>query len=200
MTRGGTGNRLVPPLIHRIWLDDPMPDPFAGYGQQWQELHPGWEVLDWRTSALLPELTNRDLFDRAQEFYPQDWKRFQADLLRLELLWRYGGLYVDTDAEPRRNIEPLLSDRFVAGRSPQQWRGRHPITNAVMASVPEHPVPHDAERFRGKPLARSVGPWLITRTFDTRIWSDASVLDGLYDGEWLVHHWNSAKRRRGVGV
>lgn len=203
------GGGAIPRLIHRIWLDEPMPDPFAAFGDRWAELHPGWEIIDWRTSALLPELRNRELFDQAREFYPRDWKRFQADILRLELLGRYGGVYVDTDTEPLAPLDDLLAGReCVVGRSPQHIAGKHPITNAFMASTPQHPwieellarLPEAARQHSHRPLAQSIGPWHLTRVYEAGEWPTVSIIDGLYSGPWFRHLWNNAARKRGVGV
>lgn len=164
---------MMPRLIHRIWLDDPMPDEFEAYGRDWERLHPGWELLEWRSTLELPPLRNHDLFDRAEELVPRDWKRFQADLLRLELLWLYGGVYADTDVQPLRPLDDLLHDVDCAvGVSPNPGpTGAHPVTNAVMAARPVHPfiagcmmrLPGDVETYAGKHLAQVAGPWLLTR-------------------------------------
>lgn len=201
----------IPRLIHRLWLDDPLPEPFAVNGQRWGDLHPDWTVTDWLRSSGLPRLRNQQLVDQAQQLYPNDWKRFTADLVRLELLWLYGGVYADTDVTPHRHIGPLLDGRScVVGRSPQTRRGKHPITNAVMAAEPGHPyidalitrIPAAVRDHAHLPLARSVGPWHLTRTYDSATWPVVTVLDHetLYGGEWLVHGWNTAARRRGRGV
>lgn len=202
---------MIPATVHRIWLDDPLPEPFARNGERWGELHPGWRVIDRRDRAQLPPLRNQQLFDRARELYPADWKRFEADLLRLELLWLHGGVYADTDVTPRRHLGPLLDGRqCVAGRSPQHLRGAHPITNAVMAAEPKDPwvealidgIPDAVDRFGHLPLARSVGPWHLTRVYEAGHWPGVTVLDHgtLYGGQWLTHAWNSGARRRGAGV
>jgi mannosyltransferase OCH1-like enzyme len=165
----------IPCTIHRIWLDDPMPDEFAEYGRRFRELHPRWMVNDWRSSATLPKLVNRDLFDRAQEVCPRDWKRFQSDLLRLELLWLYGGVYVDTDVEPLKPFDDLLDPpggAFAAWSANTNRHGR-PITQAVLAAAPQHPfigasidrLPDAADRYRGQSLAQMIGPWHITRVY-----------------------------------
>lgn len=201
----------IPRLIHRLWLDDPLPEPFEANADRWAALHPGWTVTDWLHSADLPRLRNQQLVDRAQQHYPTDWKRFTADLVRLELLWAFGGVYVDTDVTPHQHIGPLLEGRLcVVGRSPQHRWGRHPITNAVMAAEPGHPyidalicrIPAAVREYGHLPLARSVGPWHLTRTYDSTDWPNVTVLDHktLYGGDWLVHSWNNAARKRGEGV
>lgn len=201
----------IPPIIHRLWLDDPLPDAFDANGQRWTERHPHWNVIDWRHSDRLPPMRNQTLIDQAHLIYPSDCKRFIADLVRLELLWLYGGVYADTDVTPHRHIGPLLDGRScVVGRSPQHRRGRHPITNAVMAAEPGHPyidalitsAPAAAREHGHLPLARSVGPWHLTRTYESADWPVVTVLDHetLYGGGWLTHSWNTAARKRGVGV
>lgn len=205
---------MIARIVHRIWLDDPLPDRFACHGRRWAALHPGWQLWDWRDSHDLPPLRNRGLFDRARELHPRpswEWRRFEADLLRLELLETYGGLYADMDVQPLANLEPLLDGRTcVVGRSPQASGGVHAITNAVMAAEPGHAyitalvdgIP-DAVRSHGhRPLAQCVGPWHLQRTYDSGPWPDVTVLapEVLYEGGWLRHQWNSAARRRGAGT
>lgn len=205
---------MIPQILHRVWLDDPLPEAFADYGMRWRELHPGWEIREWRDSAELPSLRNRSLFDRARELYPRpawEWRRFEADLLRLELLEQYGGVYVDADVEPLANVASLLDGRIcLVGRSPQSSGGVHAITNAVMAAVPGHPwiaalvdgVTEAVRKYGHRPLAQCVGPWHLNRTYEAGRWSDVTVLEPevLYEGGWLRHDWNSAARRRGGGV
>lgn len=204
----------IPRIIHRIWLgpDDPMPEAFQRYGDRWRELHPDWEVIDWTDRDLLPLLDMQALFDQAASLYPKDWKRFEADLLRLELLKAYGGVYVDTDAEPLCPIDDLLADQeCVVGLSPQSIRGVHPITNAFMASEPDHPwiralirrVPAAVRQYRRRPLAQCVGPWHLTRVYRADVsWrGQVTVLgDGELYGVWIRHLWHNAMRKRGEGL
>lgn len=197
----------VPPVIHRIWLGDPMPGPVTAAGEAIRRLHPGWEVIDWTDRDVLPQMVNRDVFDRSAELCPADPKRFEADVLRLELLWRYGGIYLDCDITVHRSLDELIEGRrCVVGRSPQHRRGHHPITNCVMAAAAAHPwigrlvdtLPAAALEHRGKPLAQQIGPWHLTRVYeDEGPWPTVTVLDGLFGSGLLTHHWNSGRRRRG---
>lgn len=205
---------MIPRTLHRVWLDDPVPETFEGYWKRWGVLHPQWQLQDWRSSAELPPLRNQDLFRRANTILPRDWKRFQSDVLRLELLYRYGGVYVDADSEPLRPFDGLLDGReCVVGLSPQTDReGKHPITNAVMAARPGHPFIEacldglwEAVRsHKGKTLAKMIGPWHLTRTFEAGDFSGSVTVlshEVMYGGDgWVFHAWNNAARKRGEGA
>jgi mannosyltransferase OCH1-like enzyme len=216
---------MIPAVAHRIWLDDPLPATFERYWQRFAELHPGWELHDWRSTADVPQLINQDPFDAAREI-TDDWKRFQADLLRLELLWLYGGVYVDADVEPLKPLDPLLGAEAFIAYSPNRRRdGKRLLTQAVMAARPQHPfieacieaVPGSVERYRGKSLAMMVGPHMVHRVWESREWPDVltlpeqtfhpqSIRDRDHgrpadlDGAYAWHRWNNSARRRGKGA
>jgi mannosyltransferase OCH1-like enzyme len=96
---------LIPRIFHQVWINDegqPVPDEYAAYTATWLRLHPGWEYRLWN-------LDNLDFALRRPELIPQAKSYSQmSDLLRFEVLYRYGGVYIDTDFEPFKCIEPLL--------------------------------------------------------------------------------------------
>jgi hypothetical protein len=117
-------------MIHRVWLgDQEMPEEFREWGESWQKHHPEWEMKLW-TDGNLPELRYPEALDRCRNYGEA------SDVLRSELLFRFGGVYVDTDVECRRSIEPLIEDvkAFAAWVRP----GR--IGSAVLGAEPEHPA------------------------------------------------------------
>jgi mannosyltransferase OCH1-like enzyme len=117
-------------MIHRVWLgSDPMPDEFEYYGETWQQHHPEWEMRLW-TDSNLPELRYPEALGRCRNHGER------SDVLRSELLLRFGGIYVDTDVECKRSLEPLIGDApaFCAWVRP----GR--IGSAVLGAVPGHPA------------------------------------------------------------
>lgn len=118
----------IPRIIHRIWLGGPMPPAVARYGKRWQALHPEWEVRTWREWDL-PALRHQEWFDRAPGPVPR------ADIARLELLDRHGGVYVDTDFEPRRPLDGLIAGTscFFASED-GRW-----LSTGIMGNVPGHP-------------------------------------------------------------
>ena len=123
----------IPRIFHQIWVGpDPLPDEFAAYGQTWLDHHPGWELKLWtdenfpaEDELIRPESANR---------LRAPWER--GDIFRLELLFKEGGVHVDTDFEAVRSIEPLIeqSELFIGLRKAGKTNG------ALMGAVPGHPL------------------------------------------------------------
>jgi mannosyltransferase OCH1-like enzyme len=119
---------LIPRVFHRIWVGpDPLPAEYAAYGETWTAHHPGWELRLW-TESNLPEGLRPEVYERLRA--PAE----RANLLRLELLSRQGGVYVDTDFECLRSIEPLIEDAELFITLAKAGR----VNNALMGSVPGH--------------------------------------------------------------
>ena len=92
----------IPKVFHQIWLGrKEIPGKFRAGGVGWAEMNPGWRV-EWWTDDRVPEIVNR------KEFEGADKMAAKSDILRYELLWRFGGIYVDSDMEPLRPIGELL--------------------------------------------------------------------------------------------
>ena len=56
--------------------------------------HPDWEYKLW-TDETVKEITliNQELFDKAKNYGEK------SDILKWELVYRFGGVYIDTDME-----------------------------------------------------------------------------------------------------
>ena len=121
----------IPHLFHQIWLGDrPLPGEYEGFRRTWTKHHPGWELKVWTEADLPADLRRPEAAERLRA--PAE----RADILRLELLWREGGVYVDTDFECLRSIEPLLEGHdFVIGLAKP---GR--VNNAFIAAAAGHAI------------------------------------------------------------
>lgn len=158
---------MIPRILHHIWLGpDPLPEQFAQYVETWRQHHPAWELHLWTEGTLPPDLERREVYERLR--MPAE----RSDILRLELLWRLGGVYVDTDFECLRPIDPLLDgvDLFAAYFKYDPAAGEERINNAIVGAVPQHPVlrraldeirPQDVHGF-SKHVA---GPFFLDRIF-----------------------------------
>ena len=123
----------IPKIIHRIWLGEKeLPRQARVYGTRWRALHPDWTVKLWTAQDIPSDLQLRGLVDRVNV------TAMKSDILRYELLYRFGGVYVDVDVEPLKNIEPLLGgvEAFVG------YEDSDNVCNAVIGSVPGHGLLH----------------------------------------------------------
>jgi len=122
---------MIPRSFHQVWVGGtPFPEEFRRYQESWRAHHPGWEFNFWTDDNLPGDLRRPEAYDR--ERIPAE----RSDIIRLDLLWRHGGVYIDTDLECLRPIDALLdgSDFLVACVKP----GR--VTNTVIGSAPGHPL------------------------------------------------------------
>lgn len=163
----------IPRVFHRAWLGTkPLPDYAVAYGRGWQEKHPGWEMRLW-TDANLPPLVNQGAFDQGVNY------GHKSDLLRLELLRLYGGVYLDTDVECNRNIEPLLDgvQAFAAYTEPADFWFKAHFEQAVLGARPHHRLFEKAVREQQAWIERHQGDGALVQA---AAWYLANKIEEVY--------------------
>lgn len=144
--------RSIPKSIHFIWLgDSPLPLPcdisstqsddscmLTKPIQSWKEYHPEWKIHIWRDNVVRNNehvWYNQDVLDFAMR---QGNYGLASDVLRLELLYKYGGMYADIDYICLGSIDNFhLEYDFYAGASNT---GCIEVNNGILASKPNHPL------------------------------------------------------------
>jgi hypothetical protein len=119
----------IPRILHRTVPADTT-DEVEGWWRRFQALHPGWEYRTHR-EPIDPQLwpLTADLWDRCANGAQK------AGLIRLEALYTWGGVYMDSDVEPFRSLEPLLHLPAFAA-----WEDETTVPDAVLGSKPGHPA------------------------------------------------------------
>ena len=152
---------LIPRIFHQIWVGpDPFPDEYSRYQETWRTHNPGWELRLWTEDDIPQQLRRPEAAERLR--VPAE----RANILRLELLWRYGGVYVDTDFQCLRSIEPLIEDSelFISLAKPER------VNNALMGSVAGHPLLDEAlDRIRPREFFGHDKEATGTRFLDTML-------------------------------
>ena len=121
----------VPRTIHHIWIGpDPVPDLHRRWIESWRRHHPSWEHRLWTEEDLPEDPIRPEILDRLRA--PVE----RADILRLEILFRHGGVYVDTDLECLRPMDGLLGDEQFVAVCLKPGR----VTNTFIAAAPGHPL------------------------------------------------------------
>lgn len=135
-------NYRIPRIVHQIWLGEKnIPLKYISWVKTWMNWL-GWEYKLWTDNDVKYfNFYNQKLYDIASNYAEK------SDILRLEILLRYGGLYVDMDYEC---IKPCIFDEM--NKCFDLYIGFEPIEhgilsdynmpkvcNALMAASPDHP-------------------------------------------------------------
>jgi inositol phosphorylceramide mannosyltransferase catalytic subunit len=122
---------MIPRIFHHIWLGpDPLPDQHKPWIESWRSHHPDWEHRLWTEDDLPEDPIRPEVLERLRA--PVE----RADILRLEILYRHGGVYLDTDLECLRPLDDVLQGEEFVGVCHKPGR----ITNTAIASAPDHPL------------------------------------------------------------
>jgi len=178
-----------------------MPQEYVGWGDSWREHHPDWELRTW-TDSSLPPLSHPEAFERCRNYGEA------SDVLRYEVLHRFGGVYVDTDVECLRSLEPLIADASAFAA----WQRPDVIGSAVVGAVPEHPAIAEVLREVSEGAGsgnqvQTTGPGALTRVlrdapdvtlfehetfFPYDYWeSPSDDAEGAAEGSYAIHHWHA---------
>lgn len=124
--------QLIPKKIHYCWFGhNEIPDNLKKCIASWGKYCPDYEIICW-------DETNYDVSQylyTKQAYARRKWA-FVSDVARLDILYQYGGVYLDTDVELVKNLDDLLyQPAFCAV---EKWRFAN--TGGGCGAVPGHPV------------------------------------------------------------
>lgn len=97
---------MIPKIIHYCWFGhNPLPGSYQCYIESWRKYCPNYVIKEW----------NEDNFDVSQnqyclEAYQAGKWAFVSDYARLQIIYNYGGIYLDTDVELIKPIDDLIFD------------------------------------------------------------------------------------------
>lgn len=121
---------MIPKIFHRIWLGGKkMPDYFVRWGDSWTKKHPAWTMKLW-TEAEVSRLTNADILPKCSNL------AMRSDICRYEILYREGGVYLDTDMECLKNIDMLVQGIDFFGC----WQRPNIMSNAIFGASKSHKI------------------------------------------------------------
>ena len=120
-----------PLVAHEIWLGDEMPTVKRLLYERNKEILAwwGWELRLWGVGDI-----DAENFPHTHKALRRGLRRFETtgenvwsmvgDLMKFEILYRVGGLYLDTNVELLRDPSPLFWDTASAGKQAFSWRTR----------------------------------------------------------------------------
>lgn len=129
----GKNTDYIPHIIHYCWFGKgTIPENQRQYIQGWKEKLPDYQIMEW----------NEDNFDietaipYVREAYKEKKYAFVSDYVRLHALYEYGGIYLDTDVEVRKDPTKLLKGyTMVTGFETEKL-----LITAFIAVSKKHPI------------------------------------------------------------
>lgn len=121
----------LPKHIHYVWVGGPLPDEQRAYVDAWRDQNPDYEFTLWNESNIdfsIPLVK--------QAYDQKKWSKV-ADIVRLMAVLKHGGIYLDTDFQIYKPLDPLLRHRCFYGFQTEQ-PSKDWVANGAFGAEPGH--------------------------------------------------------------
>ena len=96
---------MIPKVIHYCWFGrKPLPSLAIKCIESWKKYLPDYEIKEWNEDNF-----NVNIIPYTQEAYEASKYAFVSDYARFWILYRYGGLYFDTDVEVIKPMDDIIA-------------------------------------------------------------------------------------------
>lgn len=102
---------MIPKIIHYCWVgNSPKPESVLYCIESWKKYCPNYEIKEWNEKNY-----NFEKNSYMKQAYEEKKWGFVPDYARLDIIYQYGGIYLDTDVELIKNIDELLNCKSFFG-------------------------------------------------------------------------------------
>ena len=126
----------IPKIIHYCWVGGAQkPKSVELCIESWRKHCPDYEIIEWNES-------NYDFFSNgymAQAYQARKWG-FVPDYARLDIVFKYGGIYLDTDVEMLTSFDRLLENEAFMGFENTGDGEFFVNCGHGFGAVPQHPI------------------------------------------------------------
>ena len=145
---------MIPKIIHYCWYGGkPLNDLSEKCIQSWKKYCPDYEIIRWDESNT--DLNSNQFMKEAYE--NKKWA-FVSDVMRLKVLYEYGGVYMDTDVELIKPIDSFLDNKSFSG-----FDETYGAITGIIASEKELPIIKDMlDYYDSKHFVKQDGSFDIT--------------------------------------
>lgn len=104
---------MIEKIIHYVWVGGEKPEEVIRNIDGWKKvLSSDWKIIEW----------NEKNWDINQSEFTKYWYSkkkyaFVSDYIRLDVIQKYGGFYLDTDIQLNRTLDSLVTYDYVASRT-----------------------------------------------------------------------------------
>jgi len=102
---------MIPKTIHYFWFsNEPLSELAEKCIASWKKYCPDYNIICWNTTNF--DVTKNRYAKEA--FEAKKWA-FVTDYARLDVLYEYGGIYMDVDVEVLKNLDTMLGNAASIG-------------------------------------------------------------------------------------
>lgn len=117
---------MIPKIIHRT-VQHQTNELIDTCFERMKSFHPDWEVKTWYDEDEYPYV--------GEHLEKCIAGAFRADLIRLDVVYRYGGIYLDSDVYLVKKLDELLNQEFFCAGELIKTYG-----NIAFGATPGHPL------------------------------------------------------------
>ena len=175
----------IPKIIHQLWIGTkPRPSNFMN---TWKEKNPEFEYILWNEEEFIKRNISFECQDKIDSMEEINGK---ADIMRWEILWRYGGVFLDADSVCVEPLDDVLmkSAAFASYENEKVREGliatvamgfpvNHPLCREAIDLVKQYPVSQRETRQRAW---ITVGPGMITRILQNHTYPGFKIFPSNY--------------------
>jgi len=200
----------VPRILHFLWIYQPIPDKYLEAITEFEKNNPDYQIFFWTDNASFSKVQDRSSWtikdvNSLNLTIPEviegenekeagwGWIGAKTDLLSYEIVYQYGGIYLDTDSRSVKPFGPIFQESFVC--YDYGWNTLvHSVFGMPVGSKFLHFVLESArlnfqqEEFRKRIVYLRYGPTFLGKMFfkfnDTRI----NIIDSSY---LIFNHTNT---------
>ena len=116
---------MIPKIIHYCWFGrGKMPKLAKKCIKSWKRYCPDYEIKEWNEDNF-----DLDMYPYVREAYDNRKFAFVTDVVRLYALYHEGGIYMDTDVEVIKPLDPFLKHTAFSG-----FEDEENVQTGIMAS------------------------------------------------------------------
>lgn len=120
---------MIPKKIHYCWFgNNKLPESAENCIDTWKKFLPEYEIIEWNEQNF--DINSNQY---VKEAYEAKRYAFVTDYVRLYALYKYGGIYMDTDVEV---VKPL--DKFLINKAFTGCENENMSVTGTMAAIKGH--------------------------------------------------------------
>ena len=123
---------MIPKIIHFCWISEnaSYPDIVVDCINSWKKILPDYEIKEWNQNNF-----DMNICSFVKEAYENKKYAFVSDYMRLYVLNKYGGIYLDTDVKVLKSFNTLLNNKAFIG-----FESKKVLATCLLATEKNNPI------------------------------------------------------------